>query len=52
VRRLFGLIFAPTEIDWKTRRLPEGLFWLYAPLRAVRLLGKYLLRGPAANTIQ
>jgi hypothetical protein len=41
LKHLLGLLFYPTEIDWKTRRLPENLFWLYAPARAVRLLGKY-----------
>jgi hypothetical protein len=43
-RHLFGLIFAPTEIDWKTRRLPESLFWLYAAGRAKRLFTKYVFR--------
>jgi len=40
-----GLILYPTEIDWRTRRLPENRFWLYAPARAARLARKYLLRG-------
>jgi len=41
VAHLFGLIFHPTEIDWRTRRLPEGLFWMYGPLRVLRLVRKY-----------
>ena len=45
LRHLFGLIFHPTELEWSRRRLPESLFWLYAPGRAARLLRKYLLRG-------
>ena len=52
LKHLLGSIFDPTEGDWRTRRLPENLFRFYALLRAVRLTGKYLLRRPAANTIQ
>jgi hypothetical protein len=51
-RHLWGVLFWPTELDWKARRLPEGLFWAYGPMRAARLAGKYLLRTPAAKTIQ
>ena len=56
VRHLFGLVFWPTEADWKQRRLPEHLFWLYAPIRLAKLARKYLLRTsakvPAPKTIQ
>jgi hypothetical protein len=51
---LYGLLFHPTEIDWRAHRLPERLFFLYGPARALRLAGKYLFRArnPAAKTIQ
>lgn len=42
VRHWVGLAFWPTEADWKLRRWPEGLFWLYTPARMARLVGKYL----------
>ena len=45
LRHVCGLILHPTEIDWRTRRLPESRFWLYAPARVARLARKYLLRG-------
>ena len=45
IRHVAGLLLNPTEIDWTTRQLPEGLFGFYAPLRVVRLAGKYLNRG-------
>jgi hypothetical protein len=51
-KHLWGVLFWPTELDWKARRLPEGLFWAYGSIRAARLAGKYLLRAPAAKTIQ
>ena len=55
-RHVCGLLLHPTEIDWRTRRLPESRFWLYAPARVARLARKYLLRKdsstPDANTIQ
>lgn len=51
-KHLFGVLFWPTELDWKARRLPERLFWAYVPIRAARLAGKYLLETPAAKTIQ
>ena len=43
LRHLFGLLFHPTELEWSRHHLPESLFWLYAPGRGARLLGKYLL---------
>jgi len=56
VKHLLGVIFHPTEIDWKARRMPDSCFWLYTPARLARLCGKYLRRkqssGPAANTIK
>jgi hypothetical protein len=45
-RHLFGVIFAPTEIDWRGHRLPESLFWLYAAGRTWRLLRKYCDPSP------
>ena len=45
LRHVCGLILHPTEIDWRTRRLPESSFWLYAPARVARLARKYFLRG-------
>ena len=52
LKHLLGVTFCPTEIDWRERRLPESLFWLYAPLRIARLTGKYLLKTPPANTMK
>jgi hypothetical protein len=56
LRHVCGLILYPTEIDWRTWRLPESLFWLYAPSRVARLTRKYFSRKPSntpdANTIQ
>ena len=49
LNHLLGVVFWPTAADWKRRRLPERLFWLYAPLRAARLTGKYLLRTSPLN---
>jgi hypothetical protein len=51
-KHLFGVLFWPTELDWKARRLPEGFFWAYGPIRAAKLAGKYLLRTPAAKTVR
>lgn len=42
LNHLFGLLFHPTELEWSKQHLPESLFWLYAPGRVARLLGKYL----------
>lgn len=44
LRHLFGLLFHPTQLEWSRRRLPDSLFWLYSPGRAVRLFSKYLLK--------
>jgi hypothetical protein len=44
MKHLLGVLFYPTEMEWATHRLPESLFWLYAPGRAVRLSSKYFLR--------
>jgi len=41
---LFGLIFHPTEIDWRAKQRPESQFWLYGPARLLRLAGKHLWR--------
>lgn len=35
----------PTKGDWDFLSLPESLFWLYYPLRPLRLLGKQGLKG-------
>lgn len=40
-KHLAGVLFAPTEIDWETRKLPEKLFWMYSFLRIGRLARKY-----------
>jgi hypothetical protein len=34
-------IFLPTKAEWRSVRLPVGLFPLYYPLRLLRLLGKH-----------
>jgi len=47
-RHVAGLLAHPTERDWRRGRLPEPLFCLYAPQRAMRLAQKYL--SPAART--
>jgi hypothetical protein len=31
-------LFVPRQSDWRTFRLPERLYWLYYPLRPLRLL--------------
>jgi len=44
----FRLILTPRSYDWMYLALPEWLFFLYYPLRPIRLAGKYagqLLRG-------
>jgi hypothetical protein len=46
LRHVMGLILAPTELDWRARRLPESLFFLYGPRRVLRLLAKYIFRVP------
>ena len=42
-KHLCGLVFWPTDMDWKARRMPEALFPLYAPRRVARLVGKHAL---------
>ena len=45
----FRLMLTPRSYDWMFVPLPEWLFFLYYPLRPLRLAGKYgarLLRGP------
>jgi hypothetical protein len=41
LRHFFGLIFHPTEEEWRTRRRPEWMFWLYTVERLARLTRKY-----------
>ena len=41
VRHYAGMLRAPTDEELKLVALPERLFFLYYPLRAVRLAGKY-----------
>lgn len=43
-RCYFRMAFSPTVNDLRFLSLPAPLFFLYYPLRAVRLLTKYLLR--------
>jgi hypothetical protein len=52
VRHYAGMLRAPTDEELKLVALPEGLFFLYYPLRAVRLAAKYgarLVRGMKVN---
>jgi hypothetical protein len=37
-------LVTPTRKDWGRHRLPDGLAFLYVPLRALRLAGQYLPR--------
>jgi hypothetical protein len=39
-----GLLFNPTEAEWKSVRLPAALFFMYVPFRLCRLLHKYFRR--------
>ncbi len=49
LKHLLGVVFHPTEIDWKERRLPDSRFWLYTPARLARLCGKYLRRKTSSS---
>jgi len=44
-RHLWGLALDPTEGDWRSRRLPEDRFSLYAPGRLGRFLARPFARG-------
>jgi hypothetical protein len=40
-RSCLRLVLTPRTYDWMSLSLPEGLFFLYYPLRQLRLAGKY-----------
>jgi hypothetical protein len=44
------LLFAPSLAEWLRWPLPRGLFFLYAPLRVGRLVGKHVLRREPPGT--
>lgn len=39
-----NVLLAPSLVEWSTWPLPRALFWLYLPLRVVRLVKKYSLK--------
>lgn len=41
-RYVARLMYQPTELEWDVVDLPQGLQWLYYPLRVVRVAGKAL----------
>ena len=39
-----NVVLAPSLIEWSTWPLPRALFFLYLPLRVIRLIRKYALK--------